>query len=224
MSIFLYSTNYHYQQKKNIPLVKHEVRVGFTDKNITFRFTAFLKSLILCFLNKKYSIYLPRAGSLDIWLLYKIFKPRIILISDGLSDSLIEIPVFNKYKIKLSFDDKVNKDFNVKNIKHKKKDIHHSNEGKVALFTKRGRDYDYVSKHIEDNLFLIDYEINPKNGFFSEIYIPASTIAFELINSFPKEHIFVVSYRNYESYIKPERRKLLSVYEDYLSQCGFSVI
>jgi hypothetical protein len=224
-AILLYSTVYHLRQKKLITdKIISEIQIGVKSNGFWPRLLNFFKAIFICLINNKQKIYIPRAGSKDIWIIYLLFKSRCILISDGLSDCLPNIKVFGIHQM-FGFAKQVDPKFHVLNLPHRVLSVYHSNETtEIALFTKRGRDYDYVNDYAASNFTDIKKTINPNSGNFCLVLVPASTIVFELLKSFPKEKIFVVSHSVSYGLIPHERRIILRNYEEFLEAQGCNII
>lgn len=224
-SILLYSTAYHLRQKEFIfDIVSTQIQVGAKSKGFWFRLFNFVKAIIICFIKSKQKIYIPRAGSKDIWIIYKLFKRRCVLISDGLSDCLpyISISDLNRF---IGFREQVDSKFHVLSLTHQKLPISYSAPmTDIAIFTKRGRDYDYVSDYASHNFIDNKKIINPSSGDFCAVLVPASTIVFELSNSFPREKILVISCSLSKGLIADKRRLILMQYEDFLNNQGYRII
>lgn len=224
-AILLYSTAYHLRQKEVITdQIVSEVQVGAKSKGFWSRLLNFLKAIIICLANNRKKIYIPRAGSKDIWIIYILFKNRCILISDGLSDCLSNIKVFRAHRL-LGFTKQVEPKFHVLNLPHQGLPVYYSHDTPdIAQFSKRGRDYDYVHEYAVSNFIDIKKTKNPNAGIFCLVLVPASTIVFELLKSFPKEKILVISHSLSNGEIPDERRIILKKYEEFLEAQGCIII
>jgi hypothetical protein len=220
--IFLYSTNFHFQQKVKF-VTTLSFKLAFKDKYFINRSIQFLKIIFYCLIFSKKKILLPRAGSFEILLVYKLFKNRCVLYSDGISDLLDNISVNFFSLFSFSFNSKVVHDLNFLNLDYLPRNIFFSSNKRYAVFTKRGRDYDYVSDKM-NKLNLEISTVNPDKGDFEKIFLPVSTLIFELINNFPKDSIYIISCENYSHLISPSRFFILKKYEDFFKKMGCNFI
>lgn len=222
MNVFFYSTAYHRSYTESLPeplLVKPLSR---KSRGVFFRLYDFLIALCVATRHSKCHIYLPRMGTVEVVVMYRLFGHRITLTSDGLSDCLpangAKLKTLRSYIISSPVESK----YSVAEIKHQPKDILFDSHGPVALFDKRGRDPDYVAEFVFSHTCDVRVVRNPSAGSFSKIYSPASTLLFEL----PKilmPYIFVVSC-SFDSTLDNKRRAILLEYEKYLEDLGFNVL
>lgn len=181
----------------------------------------FAYCVIYLYFKSESTIYLPRSTSLDFFIVYKIFGRNVVLLSDGLSDVVSPL----EYKVGSFFNFKymqpVHKKFHIGRRKIKKKQIYFDKLGPIAVFNKRGRDPDYVSKYVAENVST-SFVVNPDEGGVSIIYSAPSTVLFEIEDQL-KNRIFIVKSCHCEQ-IPPHRRALLEKYEDALSALEFNLV
>lgn len=219
---FIYSSDYHKNQIKHIHSSNSLImlRVGFKHQPIIRRIFEFLKCFILVYLNKQSTIHIPRSAALDNLVLYKAFRTRSNLISDGLSDLITPLTTTFLGK-EVGFFEKINKNplINLSNLE--KRNYIFSKSSCIAVFNKRGRDPDYVSEFVRKQI-QTDFIVNPTFGEFSKFYSAPSTVLFEIPDCL-KKHVFIVSCKHSKT-ISRKRMRVLMSYELALQEIGYSII
>jgi hypothetical protein len=222
-AILIYSTKVHLDQLAIIETpIARKYEIGVKRQSICRRGIRLLSCL--WGLSTTFSaaiIYIPRSGAKDNWLVYRLFRNRCILISDGLSDLLEYLPVFQAGRIKIGFGVPVDVRFHVAMRDLPKRKVMYDPEGPVAVYNKRGRDPDYV-QDFAGRMSRGGVVVNPAFGYFSRIYSAPSTVLFELPICL-KCNIEVVSEKHCDS-LSSERRALLAAYEVALGRLGFKIV
>jgi hypothetical protein len=222
-NICLYATEYHLRLLRNAGLDGEFIQIGHRPMGLRRRLMGFVRAVRRGLLNPASRVYLPRSATKDAWLLYRIFRRRSTLISDGISDCLEFVPVLCIGPIRLGFHRPVADGFDVLSVQHPVRDVRFSNDGAVAIFTKRGRDVDYVTP-VAERLFPDSVRVvNPTAGSFAWSIMPASTLVFEL-GLFPRDRLCIVRCEVADERLPEARRALLRAYEDFLESQGYRLI
>jgi hypothetical protein len=199
------------------------IQIGHRPMGLRQRLKGFLRALFAGLVSPASHVYLPRSATKDAWLIYRLFRRRTTLVSDGISDCLDFVPVFTLGRIRLGFAERVAERFHVLSIRHPVRDIRFASGADIAVFTKRGRDVDYVTAAVGRLCPSSTCVVNAQSGGFSRVFMPASTLVFELAE-FRKDRLHIVACDFADNRFPEDRRVLLNAYEAFLEEQGYSVL
>lgn len=219
-NIFVYSTEYHLSQLKLVRAPVIMFRVGYKNQSTFARLAELFKCILIISIRRGSTVYMPRSSAKDNYFIYKLFKKRAVLFSDGLSDLVRWLEVWKLGFLRFGFELEVSRDFHVLFRTHRFRPLGYKESGPVAVFNKRGRDPDYVSAYVnakvKDKVVL-----NPAGGDFRHVYAAPSTVLFEL-DSKIKRNVSIVSQAHCDG-LSAERRRLILQYEKVLEELGYRI-